>query len=84
MRTILCSLILLMICQQHSFAQHHAADQKNVLSFTPILSQQLSDIYLKDYRTDCSVMTIIPGGKDTVAHRHDAELFGYVLKAVFA
>jgi quercetin dioxygenase-like cupin family protein len=79
MRTILFSLILMMACQLHSFAQHHTADQTNAMTFAPVISQQLSDVDLKDYRTDCSVMTIIPGGKDTVAHRHDAELFGYVL-----
>jgi quercetin dioxygenase-like cupin family protein len=29
---------------------------------------------------DVTVMTITPGGIDTVSHRHDCELFGYVLE----
>jgi len=40
----------------------------------------LSDSLLTDYKMDVSVMTVIPGGVDTVSHRHDCELFGYVLE----
>jgi quercetin dioxygenase-like cupin family protein len=65
------------------FAQHkdHAV-KANVspLSFNPVLSQMLSDSLLTDYKMDVTVMTIIPGGVDTVSHRHDCELFGYVLE----
>lgn len=77
--TILC---LVSICL---FAQHkdHAV-KTNVpvspLSFQPVLSQMLSDSSLTDYKMDVTVMTITPGGIDTVSHRHDCELFGYVLE----
>jgi len=64
-------------------AQHdnHAA-KANVspLSFNPVLSQVLSDSLLTDYKMDVTVMTVTPGGIDTVSHRHDCELFGYVLE----
>lgn len=64
------------------FAQHgdHAV-KANVspLSFSPVLSQMLSDSLLTDYKMDVTVMTVIPGGIDTVSHRHDCELFGYIL-----
>jgi len=65
------------------FAQRH--DHKvnanvNPLSFQPVLAQMLSDSLLTDYKMDVSVMTVIPGGVDTVSHRHDCELFGYVLE----
>ena len=64
------------------FAQHSDHPVKaNVspLSFNPVLSQVLSDSLLRDYKMDVTVMTVTPGGIDTVSHRHDCELFGYVL-----
>jgi len=65
------------------FAQHtDHAPKANVspLSFNPVLSQMLSDSLLTDYKMDVTVMTVAPGGIDTVSHRHDCELFGYVLE----
>jgi quercetin dioxygenase-like cupin family protein len=64
-------------------AQHNDhAVKANVspLSFNPVLSQVLSDSLLTDYKMDVTVMTVVPGGIDTVSHRHDCELFGYVLE----
>lgn len=62
-------------------AQHqHPAEKINPLSFTPVRAEALSDPELAAYRMESSVMTIVPGGADTVAHRHDCELFGYVLE----
>lgn len=64
-------------------AQHNDhAVKANVtpLSFNPVLSQMLSDSLLTDYKMDVTVMTVIPNGLDTVSHRHDCELFGYVLE----
>jgi len=65
------------------FAQHkdHAVKAEvSPLSFQPVLSQMLSDSLLTDYKMDVTVMTVTPGGIDTVSHRHDCELFGYVLE----
>ena len=66
-----------------SIAQHkgHATKEPvSPLTFQGILSQTLSDSLLSDYKMEASVMTIAPGGMDTVSHRHDCELFGYVLE----
>jgi quercetin dioxygenase-like cupin family protein len=65
------------------FAQHNDHPAKaNVspLTFQPVLAQMLSDSLLTDYKMDVTVMTVTPGGIDTVSHRHDCELFGYVLE----
>ncbi|GAB3933814.1 cupin domain-containing protein [Larkinella terrae] len=66
------------------FAQHQhdaKAEQKsNPLSFAPVFATMLTDPELKDYKMDSSLMTVAPGGQDTVAHRHDAELFGYIVE----
>ena len=64
-------------------AQHKGHDTKehvSPLTFKGILSQVLSDSLLSDYKMEASVMTIAPGGIDTVSHRHDCELFGYVME----
>lgn len=65
------------------FAQHtHTATKPAAASpftFQTVLSQALSEPELKEYTLNSSVMTITAGGEDTVAHRHDCELFGYVL-----
>jgi quercetin dioxygenase-like cupin family protein len=60
--------------------EHAVKAEVPPLSFQPVLSQMLSDSLLTDYKMDVTVMTIIPGGIDTVSHRHDCELFGYVLE----
>lgn len=65
-----------------AYAQHgHDAELLNdgPLSFKSVLSQKLSDPQLKDYLMESSVMTVTPSGLDSIPHRHDAELFGYVL-----
>ena len=62
------------------FAQHHHTEQKSPLSFVGVRSEFLSDPGLAGYKMESSVMTLLPGAVDTVAHRHDSELFGYVLE----
>ena len=68
------------------YAQHteqHSGSQKNKtkeLSFKAVLEAQLSDDILKDYSMQSTLMTVPAGFIDSVAHRHDADLFGYVLK----
>ena len=68
-----------------SIAQHKGHATKEPVSpppltFKGVLSQALSDSLLSDYKMEASVMTIAPGGVDTVSHYHDSELFGYVLE----
>lgn len=66
----------------HASAQHgHAAgpDDHGPLSFMPVLAQKLSDPELKNYTMESVVMTAKAGGVDSIPHKHDAELFGYIL-----
>lgn len=66
------------------FSQHtHTASpaaSASPLTFQTVLSENFSDPELKEYNMTSSVLTIAPGGTDSVAHRHDGELFGYVLE----
>jgi quercetin dioxygenase-like cupin family protein len=68
------------------FAQHaeqHSVSPKNKvkeLTFKAVLEAQLSDDILKDYSMQSTLMTVPAGFVDSVAHRHDADLFGYVIK----
>ena len=73
----LCLLSILLFAQHKD---HAVKAEVPPLSFQPVLSQMLSDSLLTDYKMDVTVMTVTPGGIDTVSHRHDCELFGYVLE----
>jgi quercetin dioxygenase-like cupin family protein len=57
-----------------------AAQDKAALAFTDVIKQSLSDPELKDYEAVSRLMTVPPGFADHVRHRHDAELFGYVIE----
>ncbi|MBL0740814.1 cupin domain-containing protein [Chryseolinea lacunae] len=63
-------------------AQHHekTKEAQGPLLFSPVLSQVLSDPELADFKMESTVLTVVPGGVDTVSHRHDCELFGYVME----
>lgn len=72
-----------------SYAQHHDAEtqetsgttgKENAFKAGPIMKQALTDPGLKGYLYNASIMELAPGFIDTVAHRHDAELFVYVLE----
>ena len=68
------------IYAQHT--EHHSVSPKNKvkeLTFKGVLEAQLSDD-IKDYSMQSTLMTVPAGFVDTVAHRHDADLFGYVIK----
>lgn len=62
-------------------AKTNASPQnKPALAFTEVIKQSLSDPELKDYDLVSSVMEVPAGFADSIKHRHDAELFGYVLE----
>ncbi|RRB01212.1 cupin domain-containing protein [Larkinella rosea] len=77
-------LILSILRISTGFSQHQHATQMekkpDPLSFAPVFATMLTDPELKDYKMESSLMTVAPGGQDTVAHRHDAELFGYIVE----
>ena len=67
--------------QDHSGRKRSTAAAKRVEAvFSDVLKQPLTDPELKDYELRASVMHLPPGFLETVKHRHDAELFGYVLE----
>jgi len=77
------SLLLVILSFTIGYAQHeHAAAPTTgaPLSFAPVLSTLLSDPDLKKYNFQSTLLTIIPGGSDTIAHRHDAEIFGFIVE----
>lgn len=80
MRNFITTAILFAIMPLAVLAQHHHPEEKSPLSFIAVRSELLSDPGLAGYKMESSVMTILPGAVDTVSHRHDCELFGYVLE----
>lgn len=65
---------------QHNHSPAQPATAKEPLSFETVRNEWLTDPDLKGYKLESSVLTIAPGAKDTVSHRHDCDLFGYVLE----
>jgi quercetin dioxygenase-like cupin family protein len=49
-------------------------------SVTPVFKQAMSDTGLAGYELLSLRLDIVPGGKDSAPHRHDADLFIYVLQ----
>src|SRR5690606_27408117 len=58
------------------------AQQPAQLRSTPVLTQALADSSLAGVVLSSSVLELVPGAELTQPHRHDAELFGYVLEGV--
>jgi quercetin dioxygenase-like cupin family protein len=82
--TSLSCLMIMLACFNTVQGQHHETEKQSEtqrpLTFAPVRSDQLNDPELKDFKMESTVMTVAPGGIDTVSHRHDCELFGYVLE----
>jgi len=78
--SLLC--FILVVAANRVYAQHsHATPDSSLqLQFKPVLSTFLSDAELKKFQLQSSVMTVPPSLIDTVSHRHDADLFGYVIE----
>ena len=66
----------------NTYAQHNhdSTDRSGQLQFAPVLNTFLSDPDLKKFQLQSSMMTVPPSLVDTVSHRHDADLFGYVIE----
>jgi hypothetical protein len=65
-----------------TYAQHNHATTDTLvqLQFAPVLNTFLSDPDLQKFQMQSSLMTVPPSLIDTVSHRHDADLFGYVIE----
>lgn len=74
--------LLLAVAAMPAFAQHEhskADATDKAFQFQAVRSEWLTDAELKGYKLESSMMTIPAGATDTVSHRHDCDLFGYVL-----
>jgi quercetin dioxygenase-like cupin family protein len=80
--TYLFLCLFLVFAGKSTYAQHnHVATDRSVqLQFAPVLNTFLSDPDLKKFQLQSSLMTVPPSLVDTVSHRHDADLFGYVIE----
>lgn len=74
--------LFLVYAGNSTYAQHNhdAADTLVQLQFVPVLNTFLSDPELEKFQMQSSLMTVPPSLIDTVSHRHDADLFGYVME----
>lgn len=76
-------VLLSAICSSYLVqAQHenHLTAATGGLSTGMVLEAALTDSALKDYELLSMTLNIPAGYADSTAHRHDADLFGYVLK----
>lgn len=80
--TCLFLCLFLVFADNSTYAQHNhdATDGSVQLQFAPVLNTFLSDSDLEKFQLQSSLMTVPPALVDTVSHRHDADLFGYVIE----
>jgi quercetin dioxygenase-like cupin family protein len=79
--TCLLLQLFMVFVSNSTYAQHNHDTTGSVqLQFTPVLNTFLSDPDLKKFQLQSSLMTVPPSLVDTVSHRHDADLFGYVVE----
>ena len=80
--TYLLLCLFLLFAGNNTFAQHdhNSTDSSVQLQFAPVLNTFLSDPELKKFQLQSSLMNVPPSLVDTIAHRHDADLFGYVIE----
>ena len=76
----LCLFLVFAGNSTYSQHNHEATDRSIQLQFAPVLNTFLSDPDLKKFQLQSSLMTVPPSLVDTVSHRHDADLFGYVVE----
>jgi len=74
--------LFLVFVGNSTYAQHNhdSTDRSVQLLFAPVLNTFLTDPDLKKFQLQSSLMTVPPSLVDTVSHRHDADLFGYVIE----
>lgn len=68
------------ICLVSATVGAQADDAKPPDTITPILQQAMSDPGLAGYEMLTLQLDLVPGGVDSAPHRHDADLFVYVLQ----
>lgn len=85
--TLLMLVMMLMSICTISYGQHHHAPvtqategKDDAFKAGGIKTQALTDPELKKYSYTAAILELAPGFLDTIAHRHDAELFVFVLE----
>jgi len=61
-------------------AQENTSDGAPPYTATDVFKQAMSDTGLAGYEMLVSRLDLIPGGVDSTPHRHDADLFVYVIQ----
>jgi quercetin dioxygenase-like cupin family protein len=79
--------LALIACLFSAVAFAHEKDTKQTAnapqppySITPVMKQAMSDSGLEGYELLSVRLDLVPGGTDNAPHRHDADLFVYVLQ----
>jgi len=77
-------ILALALCLVATGVSAHEKDApaagKPPYSITPVMKQAMSDTGLADYELMSVRLDLVPGGVDATPHRHDADLFVYVLE----
>ena len=73
-------LCLIAVCTALAVKAQHPAHARLETVLTPVLDAPLTDDALKGYSVQSMTMDIPAGYADTVAHRHDADLFVYITR----
>jgi len=77
---LLCLFLVFVGSSTYAQHNHDSTDRSVQLQFAPVLNTFLTDPDLKKFQLQSSLMTVPPSLVDTVSHRHDADLFGYVIE----
>ena len=81
---ILSRLLIFVACLYSAAVMAHdrgsSGASKQPYSVTPIIKQAMSDPGLAGYEMLAVRLDVVPGGIDPAPHRHDADLFVYVLQ----
>jgi len=64
----------------HEKEKEQAGGAKPPYAITPVFKQAMSDTGLAGYEMLSVRLDLVPGGADAAPHRHDADLFVYVIQ----
>ncbi len=72
--------VAFIFCLISATVNAQAGDAKPPYTITPIFNQAMSDTGLAGYEMLAIRLDLLPGGADPTPHRHDADLFVYILQ----
>lgn len=77
---VLAACLLSTAALAHEKDKEPSSAAQQPYSITPVIKQAMSDSGLAGYEMLAVRLDLIPGGTDAAPHRHDADLFVYVLQ----